>query len=1635
DMVTTKKSSTPIAVSGISSTPEVTSLQKDQKIQITATVSPAQATNKTVSWSSSNSEIATVDKNGLVTAVGPGTATISAKTEEGNYTGQSSITVTANNPPLAENTPPTVPENDSNKPDLVGYWMMNEGSGNTLMDHSGNNNHATIQNTSGVSWVTGKNGLALSLTGTLNRFATVDHNPSLDINEEISISAWIKPIGKNRKQILSKGDPEGYEFSIFENGKVEFRFNRKSEGNNYMIQSIADYPTDGKTWMHVAITFDGTTSTLYINGKEDNSISYSPTRILSNTTELQIGAKNSINRWEGDLDEVRLYSRALSDFEIFEVFNGEVMVPKTPNPIFPDHGATELATAVLMLEWDETEFADAYQVQVADKSSFDNPIVNLDNATATQLEMKDLEEGTEYFWRVKAKNTNGDSDWSAAWQFQTITPVPEIIAVTEVKVEPETLSLDADTSSELACLVYPSNASSTKVIWTSSDNSIASVDENGLVTALGPGTATISAKTEEGNFTGQSSITVTANNPPLAENTPPTVPENDSNKPDLVGYWMMNEGSGNTLMDHSGNNNHATIQNTSGVSWVTGKNGLALSLTGTLNRFATVDHNPSLDINEEISISAWIKPIGKNRKQILSKGDPEGYEFSIFENGKVEFRFNRKSEGNNYMIQSIADYPTDGKTWMHVAITFDGTTSTLYINGKEDNSISYSPTRILSNTTELQIGAKNSINRWEGDLDEVRLYSRALSDFEIFEVFNGEVMVPKTPNPIFPDHGATELATAVLMLEWDETEFADAYQVQVADKSSFDNPIVNLDNATATQLEMKDLEEGTEYFWRVKAKNTNGDSDWSAAWQFQTITPVPEIIAVTEVKVEPETLSLDADTSSELACLVYPSNASSTKVIWTSSDNSIASVDENGLVTALGPGTATISAKTEEGGHASHSTVTVPGETKELLIEGFYLLDAAEDKVISGLIEGDQLDYDQIRDMALNFRANTFPEELGSVDISLEGPVNSSRSDNEFTYELLNNKGLLLPIGEYTLTATPYSFRENGGDKGTSLSIRFSIMDVNGAMPKTPQLTSPATGSTGLSKNLLLEWKDAELTNSYQVQLSDNDSFDHPVHNIENVQGTELEVNDMKEGTEYFWRVRALNDNGQSEWSSPMSFKTEDLSDEKNPNSGIHLTIFLKAGNTFGLSATITSAEESQNQVIWSSSDEHVLTISENGIVTAKNPGTATITAKTMDGGLTSTTTIIVEQDTSKFSVESFQMTNAASNSVIHKLSDGEVINIHQARDLDLNFRAITSSPEIKSVFISLTGPVNSSRTDNSVHYELLSNKGLNLPSGKYTLTAVPYSELDKGGVKGDSYTIHFTVSGEEPRMVLDSPDLISPSNGDKVDASALQLFWIDEANADQYEVHLSPYSDFMESDLVKSGLIKDNQFELLDRLEYGKEYHWRVRSRKDGEWSDYSPVWKFQTEEIPQKELANPVLISPGLGEKIQQAEVKLNWNVVEQANHYKVYLSSDKDFLENVMEYDNLLDTVLEVTGLKLDKVYYWKVEAGSTHERRLSEVWDFKTESPKMEEDLRQEEAPLTVSMFPNPSRDILNLELGNVSDDWINVTLSELNGNTVYSKKLENHGGLTTLNISAIKPGIYVVSILANKQSKVMRLIKK
>ncbi len=85
-----------VPVTGVSISPAGdTTLALNQTIQLTPAVIPADATNKTVSWSTSNTSVLTVDASGKVTAVGTGTATITVTTGDGGKTATKKITVNA----------------------------------------------------------------------------------------------------------------------------------------------------------------------------------------------------------------------------------------------------------------------------------------------------------------------------------------------------------------------------------------------------------------------------------------------------------------------------------------------------------------------------------------------------------------------------------------------------------------------------------------------------------------------------------------------------------------------------------------------------------------------------------------------------------------------------------------------------------------------------------------------------------------------------------------------------------------------------------------------------------------------------------------------------------------------------------------------------------------------------------------------------------------------------------------------------------------------------------------------------------------------------------------------------------------------------------------------------------------------------------------------------------------------------------------------------------------------------------------------------------------------------------------------------------------------------------------------------
>ena len=195
----------------------------------------------------------------------------------------------------------------------VAAYGFNEGTGSAVGDASGTGNNGT---TSGTTWdAGGKFGRALSFNGT-NASVTVPDSNSLDLTTGMTLEAWVNPNelgGGSWRTAIFKQSTNGMVYSLYaHNGSRPLgQVNILGEQN---AVGTAQLPLNA--WTHLATTYDGATLRLYVNGTQVASKPQTG-RIPASTGPLRIGGNAIWSEWfRGLIDEVRVYSRALSAGEI-----------------------------------------------------------------------------------------------------------------------------------------------------------------------------------------------------------------------------------------------------------------------------------------------------------------------------------------------------------------------------------------------------------------------------------------------------------------------------------------------------------------------------------------------------------------------------------------------------------------------------------------------------------------------------------------------------------------------------------------------------------------------------------------------------------------------------------------------------------------------------------------------------------------------------------------------------------------------------------------------------------------------------------------------------------------------------------------------------------------------------------------------------------------------------------------------------------------------------------------------------------------------------------------------------------------------------------------------------------------------
>ncbi len=200
--------------------------------------------------------------------------------------------------------------------DMAMYLPLN---GDTN-DQSGNGNNGT---NNGAVFESGKINQGLSFDGT-DDYVNCGTNGSLNILNELTIEAWINPdtVLKSyyHSSIVDRGN--SYWFLILKTGELAFlRFNQNDPETGYgrfsLLSTAATIPTG--TWTHVAATysvFGGNAVKLYINGELSGAGSFTNGPIDSSGSALTIGNRMGLHNFDGSIDEIKIYNRALDDSEV-----------------------------------------------------------------------------------------------------------------------------------------------------------------------------------------------------------------------------------------------------------------------------------------------------------------------------------------------------------------------------------------------------------------------------------------------------------------------------------------------------------------------------------------------------------------------------------------------------------------------------------------------------------------------------------------------------------------------------------------------------------------------------------------------------------------------------------------------------------------------------------------------------------------------------------------------------------------------------------------------------------------------------------------------------------------------------------------------------------------------------------------------------------------------------------------------------------------------------------------------------------------------------------------------------------------------------------------------------------------------
>jgi subtilisin family serine protease len=814
----------------------------------------------------------------------------------------------------------------------VAWWKMDEETGTIAHDSAGDSNGVCL---GGLSFdndsVPGVMGNAIHLDGVDDRvYASSMSLP----REAFTLAMWFRP-----DEDLSSGSSrmDLIHWQVNQRPHLTFNFN----GGGYIYLDVAvdgqqydDVKTttnfwEGSRWYHIAAVFDGETFRIYVDAASECDVAHPGTHNSASGIYIGSHRTNGVDSFDGTIDDVRIYDRALSADEIGELYREGA--PHRATAPYPPDGAQGVEPNVV-LSWTAGKGAVSHNVYLGtdfddvNDANTSSPVYK-GNVAANSFDPHGLEGVTTYYWRID--EVAGSSVYRGdVWSFTTAEGPPDKATVPEPNdgaegVSPDTIlswtagrgavshdvylgtSLadvnDANTSSP----VYRGNVATNSFdpcgleeattyywrideldglniykgfVWSfttleglpdkatapepndgaegvSPDTILSWTAGRGAISHdvyLGTGFADVNeANTSSPVYMGN--VATNSFDPCGLEEATTyywRIDELDGSntyKGDvwsfatryvsqgLVGWWKVDEETGTVAHDSAGDNNGICL---GGLSFdndsVPGKVGNAIHLDGVDDRI----YASSMSLpREAFTMAMWFRP---DVNLSSSSSRMELIHWQVNQRPHLTFNFN----GGGYIYLDVAvdgqqydDVKTttnfwEGSRWYHIAAVFDGNDFRIYVNAAPECKVSHPGTHDSASGIYIGSHRLGGAYSFDGTIDDVRVYDRALSADEIAELYYGKLLGKATAPE--PNDGAEDIDPNIV-LGWRAGKNALSHDVYLGVDFNDVNDAntswpVYMGNFDTNSYDPCGLGDTTTYYWRideVAGSNVRKGDIWS----------------------------------------------------------------------------------------------------------------------------------------------------------------------------------------------------------------------------------------------------------------------------------------------------------------------------------------------------------------------------------------------------------------------------------------------------------------------------------------------------------------------------------------------------------------------------------------------------------------------------------------------------------------------------------------------------------------------------------------------------------------------------------------------------------------------------------------